>query len=123
MEHMGTIFNMARNVNKEHKENLTVNERIGLYVTNRVGTMPMAYAFCALSIISLPSVIISGDSLIIVVWIAQTFLQLVLLPIIMVGQNVQSKHAELLAEASYEADVKSEKDIQEIKRLLKKYAK
>jgi hypothetical protein len=50
-----------------------------------------AYAFALLALLSLPAAIRSGDLIIIVAWIAQTFLQLVLLSIIMVGQEVQSR--------------------------------
>jgi hypothetical protein len=50
-----------------------------------------AYIFAAIALISLPNAIKSHDTIIIVSWIAQTFLQLVLLSIIMVGQSVQSE--------------------------------
>jgi len=63
-------------------------------ITNGVATMWCAYLFAAIALISLPKAIQSGDSIIIVSWIAQTFLQLVLLSIIMVGQKVQSKIVE-----------------------------
>ncbi len=53
-----------------------------------------AYAFVALALISLPEAMASRDALKIVAWIAQTFLQLVLLPIIIVGQNIQAEIAE-----------------------------
>lgn len=53
-----------------------------------------AYLFAAIALISLPNAIKSGDTIIIVAWIAQTFLQLVLLSIIMVGQSVQSQSVE-----------------------------
>jgi hypothetical protein len=75
-------------------EKLTINERIGLGITKRVGSMWAAYVFACLSLVSLPAAIASGDELIIVAWIAQTFLQLVLLPIIIVGQNIQAKTAD-----------------------------
>jgi hypothetical protein len=54
-------------------------------ITKSVGSMWMAYIFAAISLISLPAAIASGQVIIIVAWIAQTFLQLVLLPIIIVG--------------------------------------
>ena len=60
-----------------------------------------AYLFTVLAIVSFPSAIRSGDSIIIVAWIAQTFLQLVLLPIIIVGQNIQAKAADKRAEQTY----------------------
>ncbi len=61
-----------------------------------------AYLFTLLALISFPSAIKSGDSIIIVAWIAQTFLQLVLLPIIIVGQNIQAKASDKRAEQTYE---------------------
>lgn len=63
-------------------------------ITNGVATMWCAYIFAAIALISLPKAIQSGDSITIISWIAQTFLQLVLLSIIMVGQKVQSKNLE-----------------------------
>lgn len=51
-----------------------------------------AYLFAALAFISLPTAISNGTAPLIQ-WIAQTFLQLVLLSIIMVGQKATSaKH-------------------------------
>jgi hypothetical protein len=50
----------------------------------------------------LPAVIMKGDLVLIVAWIAQTFLQLVLLPIIIVGQNIQAAAAEKRAVMTYE---------------------
>jgi hypothetical protein len=63
-------------------------------VTDGVATMWCAYIFAGIALISLPKALQSGDSIVIVSWIAQTFLQLVLLSIIMVGQKVQSKSVE-----------------------------
>ena len=80
----------------------SLNEKLGLGITKRVGTMWAAYAFFALTLISLPSVLMKGDPIQIVAWIAQTFLQLVLLPIIIVGQNIQAASAEKRAILTYE---------------------
>jgi hypothetical protein len=92
-------------VSKRHqysKAKLSLNERIGLAVTKRVGTMWAAYAFFGLSLVSLPAALSSGNEIVIVSWIAQTFLQLVLLPIIIVGQNIQAKASDERAIATYE---------------------
>ncbi|MEI7659506.1 MAG: hypothetical protein WCI82_01895 [Actinomycetes bacterium] len=72
------------------KFNLWLAEKI----TNGVATMWCAYLFAAIALISLPKALQSGDSIVIVSWVAQTFLQLVLLSIIMVGQKVQSSSVE-----------------------------
>ena len=61
-----------------------------------------AYAFAALALVSLPPAINSHDAVEIVSWISQTFLQLVLLSIIIVGQNVQSAASDTRAQATYE---------------------
>lgn len=71
-------------------------------VTRSVGTMWVAYAFTILAVISLPAAIETHNPIIIIGWIAQTFLQLVLLPIIMVGQNVQQVVSDARAEADHE---------------------
>jgi hypothetical protein len=58
--------------------------------------------FTLLALVSAPSAFKTGNQLIIVAWIAQTFLQLVLLPIIIVGQNVQAAAADARSQATYE---------------------
>ena len=99
-------------------------------VTTGVATMWCAYLFAAIALISLPKAIQSGDSIVIVSWVAQTFLQLVLLSIIMVGQKVQSQcveetinetHTASLAEfeLAKEARELAHKEISELHQLSK----
>jgi hypothetical protein len=64
------------------------NAWFAVKVTNGVGTMWCAYAFAALALISLPQAISSHNVVTLVSWVSQTFLQLVLLSVIIVGQNV-----------------------------------
>jgi hypothetical protein len=75
-----------------------INTRLALGITKLVGSMWCAYIFALLALISLPAAIASHNPIIIVAWIAQTFLQLVLLPIIIVGQNVQAAASDARAE-------------------------
>jgi len=70
------------------------NEKFAAKITSGVATMWCAYAFALIAFLSLPSALKSGSVLVIVSWLAQTFLQLVLLSIIMVGQNVGAKSVE-----------------------------
>ena len=77
------------------------NRKLGLGITTSIGTMWAAYAFFILSLVSLPGVIASHNVVLIVGWIAQTFLQLVLLPIIIVGQNIQAVAADARSNATY----------------------
>lgn len=78
------------------------NAAAGLKVTVIVGTMWAAYLFTLLALISLPAALGTGDKIIIVAWIAQTLLQLVLLPVILVGQNVQAVAADARANATFQ---------------------
>ena len=102
---------MARNVNKEHRESLTMLDKIALSITKMVGTMWCAIVFAVIALISFPQALEGGIPTTIS-WIAQTFLQLVLLSIIMVGQNLQSRHAELRTDADYETNLEAKKDIE-----------
>ncbi len=76
------------------------NGWLALTITNAVGTMWCAYAFTILALISLPEAIKGGTGPL-VAWIAQTFLQLVLLSIIMVGQKVASSASDKQALQTY----------------------
>ena len=81
------------------------NEKLAAKITGAVGTMWAAYAFAAIAFISLPAAIMSGDPVIIVAWISQAFLQLVLLAVIMVGQDVQTRGVQKKIDETHEASL------------------
>ena len=85
---------------KARQEANDFNSKLAVRITNIVGTMWCAYAFAGLALISLPQAIQSGTSALIS-WIAQTFLQLVLLSIIMVGQKVAAQASDQQMEQTY----------------------
>lgn len=86
---------------KQHREGAEgFNNRLAVSITNIVGTMWCAYAFAVLALISLPEAVRSGTSAL-VAWVAQTFLQLVLLSIIMVGQKVAAEKSDRQLEQTY----------------------
>jgi hypothetical protein len=66
------------------------NAKFAVIITSGVGTMSCAYLFGLLALVSLPTFFTKPGLILIVSWVAQTFLQLVLLSIILVGQRVQS---------------------------------
>ena len=76
------------------------NNWLAVKITSIVGTMWCAYAFGVLALISLPEAMKLGTSTLIA-WIAQTFLQLVLLSIIMVGQKVAAAKSDRQLEQTY----------------------
>jgi len=94
------------------------NGKLATIITNAVGTMWCAYAFAALALVSLPQAIQSGTAALIA-WIAQTFLQLVLLSVIMVGQKVAAAASDKQALQTYR-DAEALLEIQdELHRLIK----
>lgn len=91
-----------------------INSKLGLRVTLAVGTMWTAYIFTILALFALPSAIKQGTYFV-VVWLSSSFLQLVLLPIIIVGQNIQAAASDKRAEDTYkdaEAVLKEAEEIQ-----------
>jgi len=94
-----------REIRRAVKEVEGFNAKLAVLITSGVGTMTCAYLFSLIALVSLPAILIQAGVLtnsdvpafftkpgliLIVAWVAQTFLQLVLLSIIMVGQRVQS---------------------------------
>lgn len=92
------------------------NAKLAVLITKTVGSMACAYVFCLIALLSLPAILIQAGVLtvssvptiltkpgliLIVAWIAQTFIQLVLLSIIMVGQDVQSIASDARAEKQF----------------------
>ncbi len=92
------------------------NAKFAVLITRGVGTMACAYLFALLALVSLPAILIQAGALtksdvptfltkpgliLIVAWIAQTFLQLVLLSIILVGQRVQSAASDQRADKEF----------------------
>jgi hypothetical protein len=74
-----------------------LNKSVAMKITRRVGTVTAAYLFTLLALIALPSAIKAGPYYI-VVWLSSSFLQLVLLPILLVGQNLQAEASDSRAE-------------------------
>ena len=81
-------------------EHLGLNGRIAVLITSAVSTMWCAYIFALIALISLPAAIAGGTAALIS-WIAQTFLQLVLLSVIMVGQKVAAQASDKQAMQTY----------------------
>jgi hypothetical protein len=76
------------------------NERFAVWSVTSVATMACAYVFGVIALIALPQAIHDSfftngfQPLPLVTWLSQSFLQLVLLSIVMVGQDVRSRSIE-----------------------------
>ncbi len=79
-----------------------LNAAIAVRITKVVGTMYCAYVFTIIALVALPAAIQQGSPTVLVNWLSSNFLQLVLLPIIIVGQNVISAVQDARAEADHE---------------------
>jgi hypothetical protein len=101
--HIGSAISL-RGLRSEVKRVNGINAKIAVFLTNIVGSMWCAYAFAVIAFIGLPAALRPGGEGIIS-WIAQTFLQLVLLSVIMVGQNVQAEAGDLRAQHTYDDTV------------------
>ena len=120
MEHNANPYLEFRKefLNPLRKRETRFNDWLGVTITNVVGTMWCAYVFAALALVSLPAAIRGGTATL-VAWIAQTFLQLVLLSIIMVGQKVAGEKSDRQLEQTYKDAEALLKISDEIQGLLK----
>jgi len=121
-----TLFNPTnherhkpQNVNARHRSSLKLQDRIALLVTTAIGTMYAVYAF---------AIFMAGW----ILWQSKfshkpfdpypfafllfmgNIVQLLLMPLIMVGQNIQSKHSEIRADEEYKTTITSFQDIEQI---------
>src|SRR3982074_2259818 len=79
-----------------------INASVAVGITKIVGTMYCAYVFTVIALVALPSAIADGHPTVLVNWLSSNFLQLVLLPIIILGQNVISAAQDKRAEADHD---------------------
>ena len=100
-------------------EHVGFNGRLAIFITNTVGTMWCAYVFAIIALLSLPDAVRGGLAPLIA-WIAQTFLQLVLLSVIMVGQKVAAAASDKQALQTFqdaEALIKIQDEMHQLVKL------
>lgn len=110
IEELKKEFGPVPNTNEVHKSRLGKTDKLALFITKHVGTMTFFY-FC-LVLVTIP--LFWKPSMPFIQYISSGYLQLILLPLILVGQNLQSRHAELRAQHDYETNIKAEKEIEAI---------
>ncbi|MBS2531579.1 hypothetical protein KGQ20_02210 [Catenulispora sp. NF23] len=99
--HIATRARAARDPVRRRGPVARFNNRLAVLITRGVGTMWCAYLFTAIALASLPASIATGDPVTIVSWVAQTFLQLVLLSVILLGGNISAASADERDERTY----------------------
>lgn len=78
------------------------NAKFAVVLTKVVGTMWCFYLFNGIAFVSLPSALRTGQLTVIINWVSSNWIQLILLPALMVGQNVQSAAADARAVKTYQ---------------------
>src|SRR6202165_6125053 len=108
-----------RPVNAEHKKKLSRLERLAIWITDRVGTMGFFLAIFAWPLVWLAWNTLAPEKIrfdpfpAFVLWLfLSNMVQIFLMPLIMVGQNLQSTHSELRAEQDFDVNKKAEQEIE-----------
>lgn len=114
-----------KNINKHHKSSLSRSQRLASWITSKIGTMAFFYiifswtAFWLLWNTLAPKNMQFDAAPNFLMWLfLSNMIQIFLMPLIMIGQNLQGKHAELLADNDYEVNKKAEEEIKELKEKL-----
>jgi len=110
-----------RNANQEAKDRLSPLDRLAVWITTRVGTMGFFLVIFTWSALWLawnflaPKRLQFDPPMAFVFWLfISNLIQILLMPLIMVGQNIQGRHAELRADSDLEINVKAEREIEAI---------
>ncbi|MBF0466943.1 MAG: DUF1003 domain-containing protein [Nitrospirae bacterium] len=120
-EQLKKLRKPLKNINVEHKETLTRLERFAVWITEKIGSMGFFLIICAWTIAWLGWNTIASKELrfdpfpAFVLWLfISNVLQIFLMPLIMIGQNLQGRHSESRAESDFEVNVKAEREIEVI---------
>ena len=120
-EELKKLRKPIHNVNIKHKESLSTLERFAVKVTDHVGTMGFFIIIFLWTLLWLGWNTIAPNDLrfdpypAFVLWLfISNMIQIFLMPLIMIGQNLQGRHAEKRAEADFEVNVRAEKEIEVI---------
>ncbi|NTW61954.1 DUF1003 domain-containing protein [Candidatus Saccharibacteria bacterium] len=106
------VAHEPRNPNQIHRESLSVNEKIALKATEIFGSMPVFYLFFVWALLPLLPVMAHFQPTIL--YVSAGIIQLVALPLIIVGQNLQARHSEIRAEEEFRTTNSSYRDIEHI---------
>jgi uncharacterized membrane protein len=110
-----------RNINIEHKENLSSLDKFAIWITDRIGTMGFFFIIFFWTIVWLGWNLFAPKELqfdpfpAFVLWLfISNMIQIFLMPLLLIGQNLQGKHAEARAEADFDVNTKAEQEIEAI---------
>jgi len=121
LEELKKRHKAVRNINIEHREKLSMLEKWAVWITEKVGTMGFFLIIFTWTILWLawnmfaPVAIRFDPYPAFVLWLfISNMIQIFLMPLIMVGQNLQGRHSEARAEADFDVNTKAEEEIETI---------
>ena len=121
LEELKALGKPLRNINIEHREKLDGLDRLALFITERVGSPGFFLIIFLWTALWISWNILAPDTLrfdpypAFVLWLfISNMIQILLMPLIMVGQNLQGRHAKARAEADFEVNTKAELEIETI---------
>ena len=120
-EELKKLRKPIKNVNIEHKKSLTPLEKFAVWITDHIGSMGFFIIIFIWTIVWLgwntlaPKEIRFDPFPAFVLWLfISNMIQIFLMPLIMIGQNLQGRHAEIRAKSDFEVNVKAEREIEAI---------
>lgn len=121
LDELKTLRTPVRNVNIQHREGLTPLEKAAVFITDHVGSMGFFLLIFMWTVLWLgwntlaPAALRFDPFPAFVLWLfVSNMIQIFLMPLIMVGQNLQNRHSEARAESDFEVNVKAEREIETI---------
>ncbi len=116
-----------KNPTDTHKSKLSRADKLAMFITNKVGTMGFFGLIFTWTLIWLgwntlaPIEMRFDPHPAFVMWLfISNLIQIFLMPLIMIGQNLQGRYAETRAQSDYEINLKAEQEIQSIMKHLEK---
>lgn len=114
-------FSSVTNTNIVHHNKLTPQDKLALFVTEKIGTIGFffiifiwTFVWLGWNVLAPPSIRFDPYPAFVLWLFISNLIQIHLMPLIMVGQNIQGKHAQLRAEHDFETDRKAEREIETI---------
>jgi uncharacterized membrane protein len=120
-EELRKLQKPIRNANIRHKESLSLLEKLAVKLTDHVGSIGFFFIIFGWTVLWLGWNTLAPEELrfdpfpAFVLWLfVSNMIQIFLMPLILIGQNLQSRHAEIRAESDFEVNVRAEKEIEVI---------
>ena len=121
LEELRKLRKPILNPNEAHKQSFTATEKLAIWITDHVGSMGFFFVIFLWTLLWLGWNMLAPKAWqfdpypAFVLWLfISNVIQIFLMPLIMIGQNLQGRHSEFRAESDFEVNVKAELEIETI---------